>query len=52
MGKFHQFYKVICPRHDDGWVLSFHVLFEFTLVLEMLGVLHRVHTCQGNVREI
>ena len=26
MGKFHQFLTE-CLRHDNGWVLSFHILF-------------------------
>ena len=26
--KFRQFLTIICPRHDNGGVLSFHVLFS------------------------
>ena len=25
---FRQFLTVICPRHDNGGVLSFHILFQ------------------------
>ena len=36
IGKFRQFLTVICPRHDNGGVLSFHVLFLFFAEFELL----------------
>ena len=33
MANFVKYDSVICPLHDNGWVLSFHVLFPLCIAL-------------------
>ena len=47
IGKFRQsFDRVICPRHDNGGVLSFHVLFVVVVAFELfiMYVVPYLHT--------